>query len=171
MSEETTQTQWVRYVAMRLLFLLDAQPDIDDTALRDAAKHPAKEAGDVFPSDVLLPHDAMEFPDEFPDRVVNRAIEQACGAFDARERSDRITGALAPDWPAPRQAAVDRAILRLGVYELSQAKSPAPVVINELVEMSRTFGTERSPAFVNALLDKVARDLGRLPASESSVSG
>ena len=55
-------------------------------------------------------------------------------------------------------AAVDRNLLRLAVYELLHTDTPAQVVINEAVELAHDFGGERSPAFINGVLDAVARD-------------
>ena len=53
-------------------------------------------------------------------------------------------------------ASVDRNVLRLGSYELVHTDAPAPVVIDEAVELARRFGGDRSPAFVNGVLDAVA---------------
>ena len=64
-----------------------------------------------------------------------------------------------PRWPAHRQPAVDRAILRLACYELRQEGSQPKVVINEAVEMAKRFSTEKSAAFVNGILGKVFRAL------------
>ncbi len=64
---------------------------------------------------------------------------------------------LAPAWPSHRLAAVDRAILRLAHFEMSSGRTPPKVAVNEAVELAKEFGTDRSPAFVNGLLDKVLR--------------
>ena len=58
-------------------------------------------------------------------------------------------------------AVVDRLVLRLGVYELLAAETPAAVVIDEAIELARTFGDEPSPRFVNGVLDAVRRGLDR----------
>ncbi len=54
-------------------------------------------------------------------------------------------------------AAVDRNILRLGTYELAHTETPAPVILNEAVDLARRFSNDPSPAFVNGILDAVAR--------------
>jgi N utilization substance protein B len=64
---------------------------------------------------------------------------------------------LAPDWPAHRQGAVDRCILRIAHYEMTSGRTPPKVAVNEAVELAKEFGSERSPAFVNGLLDKVLK--------------
>jgi len=54
--------------------------------------------------------------------------------------------------------AVDRNILRLAVYEMANVGTPAPVVIDEALELARKFSTDESVAFVNGVLDAVSRD-------------
>ncbi len=70
--------------------------------------------------------------------------------------------ALAPEWPTHRLAGVDRAILRLCHHELTSGANPAPIVLNEAVELARHFSTDRSPAFINALLDKIAKGAAKV---------
>lgn len=81
------------------------------------------------------------------------------GAYAQRKVADAEFQTLAPEWPAHRQAAVDRAILRLAHYEMSAGIAPSAVVVNEAVELARHFSTEKSPAFINALLDRVLKRL------------
>ena len=56
-------------------------------------------------------------------------------------------------------AAVDRNVLRLAVYELEHGDTPATVILDEAVELARRFGDDPSPAFVNGVLDAVARSV------------
>ena len=56
-------------------------------------------------------------------------------------------------------AVIDRLVLRLAVYELIAAETPAAVVIDEAIELARTFGDEPSPRFVNGVLDAVRQRL------------
>jgi transcription antitermination protein NusB len=65
----------------------------------------------------------------------------------------------AVDWKLERIAAIDRAILRLGIYELRSGETPARVVINESVELAKKFSSEDASAFVNAILDTVRKSL------------
>ena len=58
-------------------------------------------------------------------------------------------------------AAVDRNILRIGAYELMHTDTPTQVVLDEAIELARRFGDDPSPAFVNGVLDAVARAIGR----------
>ena len=87
------------------------------------------------------------------------AKELVCGAIAARAEIDARIAAHARNWRIERMAAVDRNLLRLSVYELTATDTPTQVVINEAVELARDFGAERSPAFVNGVLDAIARDV------------
>ena len=54
-------------------------------------------------------------------------------------------------------AAVDRNVLRIGAFEILHTDTPAAIAIDEAVELARRFAGERSPGFVNGILDAVAR--------------
>ena len=72
----------------------------------------------------------------------------------------KIDNALAAGWPLKRIEAVLRAILRAGGYELMFRKDvPARVVITEYVDVTHGFYGEDEPGLVNAVLDKIARDV------------
>jgi len=81
------------------------------------------------------------------------------GAYTTRGVADAAFRELAPEWPTHRLAGVDRAILRLCHYEMTAGLNVAAIVVNEAVELAKHFSTEKSPAFINALLDKVAKKL------------
>jgi N utilization substance protein B len=70
---------------------------------------------------------------------------------------ESIVGSLT-NWRFDRVADVDKAVLRLGAYELMQEpKTPAAVVINEAVELAKRFSEADSPAFVNGVLDALRK--------------
>jgi N utilization substance protein B len=89
------------------------------------------------------------------------AVELVEGVDAHRERIDEIVGRLvAPRWSLARLAAVDRAVLRIGTYELIAAPDrSAALVINEGVILARRFGTDDSPRFVNGVLAAVAAEV------------
>lgn len=87
------------------------------------------------------------------------AQELLVGVQAERERIDERIRAHARNWRLERMAAVDRNLLRLAVHELSATDTPSEVVIDEAVELARDFGGDASPAFVNGVLDAVARSL------------
>jgi len=65
---------------------------------------------------------------------------------------------LAPDWTVERQSSVDRNVLRLALFELrSRPDAPAAVIINEAVDLAKTYGSEESGRFVNGVLSAAAR--------------
>jgi len=98
-----------------------------------------------------LPRGAREF-----------AWELVKGTAAHRAEIDALIAAHATNWKLSRMAAVDRNVLRLATYELLRAEIPASVVIDEAIELARRFGDDPSPAFVNGVLDAVARELGRV---------
>jgi len=63
----------------------------------------------------------------------------------------------AEHWRMERMPAVDRNILRLGVYELLHGPTPAAVTIDEALELTRKFSSEESVQFVNGVLDAIHR--------------
>lgn len=87
-----------------------------------------------------------------------RAMEMAQLAWGVHQSSDAWMERIAPQWPPRRQPGVDRAILRLAVWELSAGETPPKVVIDEAIELAKEFSTEQSPAFVNGVLDAVLHE-------------
>jgi N utilization substance protein B len=89
-------------------------------------------------------------PDEFMETLV-RGTAAKSGEVDQRitEKSD--------NWRLERMPAVDRNILRLAVYEMSELQTPAPVVIDEALELARQFSGDESVSFINGVLDAVHR--------------
>ena len=85
------------------------------------------------------------------------AKELVVGVQGAREELDALIRAHARNWRLERMAAVDRNLLRLAVHELAHTDTPTEVVIDEAVDLARDFSGEHSPAFVNGVLDGVAR--------------
>jgi len=80
-----------------------------------------------------------------------------CGTLDALDRIDPLIEAAADNWRLSRMAVVDRIVLRVAVYELLAAETPTAIVINEAIELAKTFGDEQSPRFINGVLDAVKR--------------
>jgi transcription antitermination protein NusB len=71
---------------------------------------------------------------------------------------DKTLQPIAPEWPIDQIARMDRVILRMGLYELTYEDSvPPKVVINEAVELAKSFGSENSSKFVNGVLGTALR--------------
>lgn len=66
---------------------------------------------------------------------------------------DELIVKHAENWRFDRLAAIDRAVLRLAIYELKVKETPPKVVLNEAVELAKKFSSEDSGAFVNGILD------------------
>jgi transcription antitermination protein NusB len=88
------------------------------------------------------------------------AVELVTGVGDTMEELDKHIGAVAKGWTVARMPAIDRALLRVGCYELLHSPdTPTAVVINEAVELAGRFSTDDSGRFVNGVLSKLATDL------------
>jgi transcription antitermination protein NusB len=79
----------------------------------------------------------------------------------AREISalDEMIVKHADNWRFERLAAIDRAILRLAIYELRNTDTPPKVVLNEAIELAKKFSSEDSGSFVNGILDAFRKTL------------
>ena len=81
------------------------------------------------------------------------------GVAEHRASIDELLSASSTDWPLDRMPPVDRTVLRLAVFELLWcADVPTAVAIDEAVELAKSLSTDDSPAFVNGVLSRVARD-------------
>lgn len=79
------------------------------------------------------------------------------GIADQSEAIDELISEHANGWTLVRMASIDRNVLRIGVFELlGRPEVPVAVVINEAVEMAKTFSTDESGRFVNGVLSAIA---------------
>lgn len=93
---------------------------------------------------------------EFAQRLV-------VGALEHREAIDALIESCSTNWRIPRMPVVDRNILRMAGFELMHCQDiPATVSVNEAVELAKQFGTADSRSFVNGIVDRMGRQLGRL---------
>lgn len=83
------------------------------------------------------------------------------GVAEHAAELDEELAPLAPNWPISTIACVDRNILRIGLFELQYCKDQVPpkVVINEAVELAKSFGSDSSSRFVNGVLGTAYRQL------------
>ena len=105
-----------------------------------------------------------------PDDETRRdGLKMAAEAWNARQTADQWIERLAPQWPPRRQPGVDRNILRLAVWELTSGQTPPKVVIDEAIELAKTFSTSQSPGFINGVLDAILKEMqaltGGMPAA------
>lgn len=99
--------------------------------------------------------------DDRSDAAVHKRAQELYGGF-CRERAaiDACIDRRLQNWTLERLAVMDRAVLRLGCYELLYCSDvPASVVINEYIELAKQFGSDgRTAKLVNGVLDKIARE-------------
>ena len=115
-------------------------------------------AGDAYPF-------AWSLRKEHEERLSGdqlELIEDVIAALEARgpEIDSELQSAMEGRWPMARLAATDRAVLRVSLAELlARPGSPARVVLDEAIEIARTYGSEESGRFVNGVLDRAVRRL------------
>jgi transcription antitermination protein NusB len=95
-------------------------------------------------------------------RTEERALVLAEAVVRGQGRLDGALRLAAENWRLERLAVVDRNVLRLAMAEMERGETPVKVVIDEAIRLARWFGAARSPAFVNGILDRVARERGWL---------
>lgn len=92
-----------------------------------------------------------------PEDAVAFAKELAVGVMENKERIDSQIQRFAPSFPVDQLSLIDRAILRLAIFELViDKKVPVKVAINEAVELAKTFGNTNSAKFINGVLGSVS---------------
>ena len=124
--------------ALDILFQADVRGDDLSSMLaaeaKRAANEPAREASWLYARDIVD------------------------GVIDNRDEIDEQITTFAKDWSLARMPAVDRAMLRIGVWEiLYNDEVPAAVAIDEAVELAKEFSTDDSGAFVHGVLGRIAR--------------
>ncbi len=88
------------------------------------------------------------------------------------ETLDEALTPMAPEWPISSIAAIDRNVLRMGLYELSECRDQVPpkVAINEAVELAKAFGSENSSKFINGVLGTAYKKLGIVENNDNGKS-
>jgi len=85
---------------------------------------------------------------EFAQKLYN-------GVMENLEQLDKAIETQIKEWDYERIGSIEKAVLRLGAYEILIEKVDKAVVINEAIEISKEFGNEQSPKFINGVLDNV----------------
>ncbi len=159
----------IRQLALLALYQLDARGEEDAdhvsddmpfaglTLLQREEEEPPREKGPKKPREASIADKG------FAEHDLRVAYDLARGAYNRRDEADEIMRELAPDWPPERQPTVDRCILRLAYHEMVTGRTPPKIAINEAVELAKRFSTDRSPLFINDVLDKIMR---RLPSAD-----
>ncbi len=125
----------VRIIALQVLFELDATDHAFGVVL------------DRWQADELLPPES--------ERFLRRLV---LGVWEHVAYLDRIIEEAAPSWPVNQMPGIDKAILRIALFEImidEIEKTPVKAVINEAVELAKHFGSDNSSRFVNGVLGTV----------------
>lgn len=142
-----------RSLAIKFLYQVDAQKAWDDDwtdktpflALVKTAEDP--EEDDAPPSE----HDIDAAWNGYACAIVDAIIK-------CHDELDQLIVKAAVNWKLERMGLVDRAILRLAIYEFRFVPNVSPATaINEAIELAKLYGQADSPRFVNGVLDKVRR--------------
>ena len=133
-----------RHRAVQVLYQCDVRQTEPDQAIRDFY-------GTLYSEESEEEIETDTFMEELVRGVVSRKAEV-----------DKTLQQASANWRVERMPAVDRNILRLAVYELLEGKLPAPVVIDEAIELARRFSGDDSVGFINGVLDGVRRQGGFL---------
>lgn len=128
-----------RIVALQTLYELDFRVEVEEKNLDKAA---------------VLQRNIDRYKEVVGDKeFVSTLVE---GVLERQEELDSIIQPVAPDWPLNQIARIDKTILRMGVYELMYGKQvPGKVVINEAVELAKSFGADNSSKFINGVLGTI----------------
>lgn len=127
---------------------------------------------------------ALEMSDDLPEVVLERVSRMADIKADARDLLRNLVDGVrshqamidekiqqaAPMWPMGQMARVDKAIMRLAVYELCFVPEvPPKVVINEAVELAKAYASDNAPRFINGVLGTIyERDVANCPEDGAS---
>lgn len=130
-----------RIIALQTLYELDFRRDAADAS---------------FDLSEVLERNIARYSEMVDDK---QFVELLVHGVVAREQQlDEQLQPIAPEWPIDQIARMDRVVLRIGLYELQFEKDvPQKVVINEAVELAKSFGGDNSSKFVNGVLGTVMR--------------
>jgi transcription antitermination protein NusB len=114
----------------------------------------AWEVGRADPDEALSLVVAEHWPDA-DDASRAFALMLVRGTTTDKDVLDRLLAEQTANWRLERFAVIDRLILRLALWELRQTDTPPAVVLNEAIELARSFGGDDSVRFVNGILDGI----------------
>jgi len=127
-----------REVVIQMLYQLDLNPDATHGSIRG------------------------QIQAALPDESLNRfAWDLFAGVTENLVSLDQSITAVAANWAVSRMPATDRNAIRLGAYELIHTDTPASIVIDEALELAKSFGGANSVGFVNGILDRLIPEAKR----------
>ena len=108
------------------------------------------------------------FWDLYPAPTSRRdfATELVKGTTEHLDAIDPLLESTATNWRLIRMALIDRLIMRMAVYEMVYTETPKAVIIDEALELAKTFSGDEAVAFINGILDGVCRQINQQPGLE-----
>jgi N utilization substance protein B len=116
----------------------------------------AAELRDVMATDLLEATRDQVADRQNQDEIFEFANTLVIGVLANQIEIDEILAGVAQNWTLDRMPAVDKAILRVGIFEIAYSDTPAQVAISEAVDLAQELSTEDSPAFINGVLATVS---------------
>ena len=100
------------------------------------------------------------------DEIIREQLEETSkyvssivkGVIEKRKSIDEIANKYLKDWNIERLGNTDQAIIRMSIYELLYTKTPEVVVINEAVELAKSYSDDSVKNMINGILDKIYHD-------------
>lgn len=107
------------------------------------------------------------FQHSFSQPVTGNLLAQQI--INNQSQIDRLIEKAAPEWPIPKLNRIDLAILRLATHELLAKEAPTKVIIDEAIELAKTYGASSSPRFINGALGHLIKIIkSHVPNDQSS---
>jgi transcription antitermination protein NusB len=97
----------------------------------------------------------------YEGEVDDFARETAEGVAERAEELDRRIDEATVDWPADRLGALERNVLRIGIYELEKGDVPREVAIDEAVRLAKRYASDEAGKLVNGILGRIARETAK----------
>src|SRR5512139_1327313 len=130
------------------------------------------EARGLTPAEVADARNALAQQQADVSALNPYTVTVARGVTEHREHIDDLIAAHLQGWTLDRLPAVDRAILRVAVWELLHANDvPEPVAVDEAVELAKKLSTDESPGFVNGVLGQIMLVTPQIRAAAAAVRG
>ncbi len=142
----TATRRQAREWAIQMLTAADANPPDDVDAFVEAH----------WPTVIEASSEGGE-EEKVKAKFKNFTEERVRGVLANLEEIDSLLGSLLENWDVYRLGAVERSVLRMGLWELIHTDVPAPVVINEAIDLANWFSSPKSRAIINGVLDKFAK--------------
>ena len=116
-------------------------------------------AADLNPPDDVGQFDSEEGRASPKGEMKDFAEARVVGVLANQKEIDEILVPLLAKWDLYRLGTIERAVLRMGVWEMKWSDVPKPVVINEAIDLANWFSTPKSRTLINAVLDKYGKEL------------